>query len=76
MARSRHGTFPAALQEAFPSGASAVRANVEFFVKIRNKIEHRYEQLLAAALAGKTQAHVLNFEETLTDWFGPKGVSI
>jgi hypothetical protein len=58
------------LREAFPSQPSAVRANVEFFVKIRNKIEHRYEQLLAAALAGKTQAHVLNYEETLTDWFG------
>lgn len=58
------------LREVFPE-ASAVRANVEFFIKIRNKIEHRYEQLLATALAGKTQAHVLNFEETLTAWFGP-----
>jgi hypothetical protein len=47
-----------------------VRANVEFFIKVRNKIEHRYQQLLATALAGKTQAHVLNYEETLTAWFG------
>ncbi len=47
-----------------------MRANVEFFVKIRNKVEHRYEQLLATALAGKTQAHNLNYEETLTHWFG------
>lgn len=58
------------LRQAFPGERSAVRANVEFFVKIRNKIEHRYEQVLATALAGKTQAHVLNYEETLTAWFG------
>jgi hypothetical protein len=58
------------LREAFPDDKNSVRANVEFFIKVRNKIEHRYEQLLAAALAGKTQAHVLNYEETLTAWFG------
>ena len=58
------------LREAFPSDEDPVRANVEFFVKVRNKIEHRYEQLLATALAGKTQAQVLNYEETLTAWFG------
>jgi len=56
----------------FPSDKDPVRANVEFFIKIRNKIEHRYEELLATVLSGKTQAHVLNFEETLIDWFGAK----
>jgi len=60
------------VQEAFPSDRDPVRANIEFFVKVRNKIEHRYEQLLATALAGKTQAQVLNYEETLTAWFGAK----
>jgi hypothetical protein len=58
------------LREAFPAEKSPVRANVEFFIKARNKIEHRYEQLLATALAGKTQAHIMNYEETLTAWFG------
>jgi hypothetical protein len=60
------------LREAFPDEASPVRANVEFFIQVRNKIEHRYEQLLATALAGKTQALVLNYEETLAAWFGAK----
>ena len=60
------------VQKAFPSDKDPVRANIEFFVKVRNKIEHRYEQLLATALAGKTQAQVLNYEETLTAWFGAK----
>jgi hypothetical protein len=60
------------LREAFPSEKDPVRANVEFFIKVRNKIEHRYEKLLATALAGKSQAYVLNYEETLTSWFGAK----
>jgi hypothetical protein len=47
-----------------------VRSNVEFFIRLRNKIEHRYEQLLATAVAGKTQALVLNFEEALVARFG------
>jgi hypothetical protein len=58
------------LREAFRTDNEPVRANVEFFIKVRNKIEHRYEQLLATALAGKTQARVLNYEEMLTTWFG------
>lgn len=60
------------VREAFEDSSSPVRANVEFFIKLRNKIEHRYEALLANVLAGKTQAHVLNYEETLTEWFGAK----
>lgn len=60
------------IREAFPNAGDPVRSNAEFFIKIRNKIEHRYEELLASVLAGKTQAHVLNFEETLTSWFSPK----
>lgn len=56
--------------EAFPDVTSAVRCNVDFFIRIRNKIEHRYEALLATVLAGKAQAHLLNYEEVLTEWFG------
>ncbi len=57
------------LRQTFPNENNAVRANIEFFIKVRNKIEHRYEHLLATALAGKCQALVLNYEETLTAWF-------
>jgi hypothetical protein len=62
------------LRQAFPSETNPVRCNVEFFIKARNKIEHRYEELLATVLAGKTQAHVLNYEETLTAWFPGEGL--
>jgi hypothetical protein len=58
------------IAEAYPDMASPIRCNVEFFIRLRNKIEHRFEELLATAIAGKTQAHVLNYEETLVSWFG------
>lgn len=48
----------------------ARRTNIEFFQGLRNKIEHRYENNIAAVVAGRTQAHLLNYEETLTEFFG------
>jgi hypothetical protein len=54
---------------------SPVRANIEFFIALRNKIEHRYtrfQQELALAVGGKSQALLLNFEEELTTQFGAR----
>lgn len=48
------------------------RVGLEFFTGLRNKIEHRYERDIAALVAGKTQAHVLSYERTLVEWFGPE----
>ncbi|MFH5207875.1 DUF3644 domain-containing protein [Antrihabitans sp. NCIMB 15449] len=51
----------------------AVRANLEFFIALRNKIEHRYtrhQTELALAVGGMSQALLLNFEEELTSKFG------
>ncbi|MFD4406303.1 DUF3644 domain-containing protein [Nocardia sp. NPDC058499] len=50
-----------------------VRANLEFFIGLRNKIEHRYarqQKALATVLSGHAQAHLLNYENELTDQFG------
>jgi hypothetical protein len=52
---------------------AAARANIEFFIALRNKIEHRFtkfQQELALAVGGKSQALLLNFEEELTSQFG------
>jgi Protein of unknown function (DUF3644) len=52
---------------------TAVRANIEFFIALRNKIEHRFtkfQQELALAVGGRSQALLLNFEEELTAQFG------
>ena len=50
-----------------------VRVNLEFFVGLRNKIEHRYarqQHALAAAVGGQSQALLLNYEQELTSQFG------
>ncbi|MCV7076989.1 DUF3644 domain-containing protein, partial [Mycobacterium szulgai] len=50
-----------------------MRANIEFFIALRNKVEHRFtkfQQELALAVGGRSQALLLNFEEELTDQFG------
>lgn len=51
----------------------AVRANLAFFIGLRNKVEHRYvreQQALSAAVSGQAQALLLNYEQELTDQFG------
>ena len=48
----------------------AVRANLDFFLKLRNQIEHRYLPALDAEIAGEAQAMLLNFEELLLAEFG------
>ena len=50
--------------------ADPVRMNVEFFVGLRNKIEHRYDHDVAALVAGKSQALLVNYEKMLVATFG------
>lgn len=61
------------VQERWPDGRDPVRANLGFFIGLRNKIEHRYarqQEALAAAVGGQAQAHLLNYEEELVGQFG------
>ncbi len=46
------------------------RNNIIFFLGLRNQIEHRHEAKVAALVAGRTQALLINYEQTLVDWFG------
>jgi len=46
------------------------RANVEFFVGLRNQIEHRFQTALMAVTAAHAHAYVINFERELIDRFG------
>lgn len=60
------------IREKWPN-VGAIRANLEFFVLFRNKIEHRYagsDEALFAAVSGKSHALLLNYEEELTGEFG------
>ncbi|RBY95013.1 DUF3644 domain-containing protein [Blastococcus sp. TBT05-19] len=63
------------VQERWPSDKDPVRANLTFFIGLRNKIEHRYarqQRALAAVVGGQAQALLLNYEEELTSQFGTK----
>ncbi len=49
-----------------------VRKNLEFFIPLRNKIEHRSMPELDATIFGECQAMLLNFDDFLEKEFGPK----
>lgn len=57
----------------WPDSADPTRLNLEFFIGLRNKIEHRYarqQDALTVTLGGHAQALLLNYEEELTSAFG------
>lgn len=47
-----------------------VRTNLEFFIGLRNKIEHRFDDAVALATAGHAQANIVNYDEELATEFG------
>jgi hypothetical protein len=49
-----------------------VRKNLEFFIPLRNRIEHRSMPELDASIFGECQAMLLNFDEMLEKEFGAK----
>jgi hypothetical protein len=52
--------------------ANAVRKNIEFFIPLRNKIEHRHIPPLDADIFGECQALLLNFDALIGAEFGEK----
>lgn len=54
----------------WPGVDNPVRRNLEFFIKLRNKVEHRYVPSIDPHVAGECQALLLNFDELLTQQFG------
>lgn len=57
----------------WPRKDDPIRANIEFFINLRNKIEHRYarqQQALTITLGGYAQALLLNYEKEITSKFG------
>lgn len=55
--------------------ASPVRKNLELFISLRNKIEHRHERALQVATGGRAHALVINYDAERVRIFGP-GFSI
>lgn len=54
----------------FANPNDPVRRNLELFISLRNKIEHRYEHALKISAGGKAQASVINYEAELVEAFG------
>lgn len=60
-------------RERWPDPQDPVRANLEFFIGLRNRVEHRFarqQAALSAVVSGQAQALLLNYETELTDQFG------
>ena len=60
------------LQQHFKDQNQAVRKNLEFFIILRNKIEHRSIPQLDNEIFGECQAMLMNFEAMLCSQFGDR----
>jgi len=58
------------LERRFPDADDPIRRNVELFIALRNKIEHRYERELQTVTEGRAHALVINFEAEVVGKFG------
>jgi hypothetical protein len=55
----------------FWAGADhAIRRNLDFFIRLRNRVEHRYVPSIDPHVAGECQSLLLNFDEMLVEHFG------
>lgn len=59
------------VRERWPEPQHPVRLNLELTIKLRNKVEHRYEKALAVKSQGFCQSLIINFEDELIEQFGP-----
>jgi hypothetical protein len=60
------------LQQFYKDQNPAPRKNLEFFIDLRNKIEHRFLPELDIEIFGECQAMLMNFEALLSAEFGTK----
>lgn len=58
------------VQQYYTANNPPERANIEFFVGLRNKIEHRSMPALDISIFGECQALLFNFEDLLLKEFG------
>jgi hypothetical protein len=69
----RHWELRECLQNYYGNDTmNPVRNNLEFFIPLRNKIEHRNLPELDSSIFGECQAMLLNFDEILKNEFGAK----
>ncbi|MDQ3691412.1 MAG: DUF3644 domain-containing protein [Chloroflexota bacterium] len=54
----------------WPADSEPVLLNLNFFIGLRNRIEHRFQEGIALSVAGHSQALLLNYESELVHQFG------
>lgn len=60
------------VQEYFGDDSGGVRKNIEFFIPLRNKLEHKFLPSLDANIFAECQSFLLNFDRILEKEFGAK----
>lgn len=66
----KHWELAECMRQYWQGSNPAERRNLEFFLALRNKIEHRDFPELDPALYGECQAMLMNFEDVLVKEFG------
>lgn len=56
----------------FQGESNPVKDNLNFFIGLRNQIEHSYLPALDVSISGECQALLLNYEKYVTKEFGPQ----
>lgn len=59
------------VKKRWPNAADSMRLNLDVTIKLRNKIEHRWERGLMVASYGFTQSLMINYDEEVVAQFGP-----
>jgi hypothetical protein len=62
------------VKEHWTNNSDPTRLNIEFFIGLRNKIEHRHmrsQESLVIAVSGKAHAFLRNFDDEVIGLFGP-----
>ena len=68
----KHWDLSECIKQHFGDKHPAERKNLEFLIRLRNKIEHRHLPALDPTLYGECQAALLNLEDTLAKEFGSR----
>ena len=58
------------IDEYFKNNVNAIRKNIEFFIPLRNKIEHKFLPELDPNIFAECQSFLLNFDKILESEFG------
>lgn len=60
------------VKEYFKGNETAIRKNIEFFIPLRNKLEHKFLPEIDANIFAECESFLLNFDKVVENEFGEK----